>query len=136
MKGSPPIAAFQAYHAFALPCQVRQQLIDLWLRQAVVAAGLADVVAAADGGQQRHQVVADQAVVDHRIGLLQQAPGAQGEQARVARTGPDQGYLAGGERGAQRSGECDWLVHADSCDSHQVDGCAWLSTVLTTAGCG
>src|SRR5690606_10695606 len=109
------VAALEAHHTLVLPRQVHQQLVDLRLRQAVVAAGLADVMAATGAGQKRHQVVADQAVVDHRIGLLQQAPGAQGEQARIARTCSDQGNFTGGKCGAQRGGEYVWLVHADSC---------------------
>ncbi|CAM5582189.1 hypothetical protein SSTU70S_01767 [Stutzerimonas stutzeri] len=98
------IATLQAHHALVLQRQPGQQCVDFRLRQAVVAAGLADVVTAAGGGQQGQQAVADQTVIDHGVGLLQQTPGAQGEQAGIARAGTDQGNFAGGERGTQRGG--------------------------------
>ncbi len=108
------IAALEAHYAQVLLRQIDQQLVDLWLRQAVVAAGLADVVADAAGRQELHQIVAHQAVVDHRVGLLQQAPGAQGEQARIAGASADEGDFARGQRGAECSGENGWLIHANS----------------------
>ncbi|MNE36016.1 hypothetical protein D3C80_1298090 [compost metagenome] len=91
------VAALEPHHPLALGRQVDQQLVDLCLGQAVVAADLANVMAAASGRDQGQQFTADQAVIDHGIGLHQQAPGAQGEQARIAGPGTDQGDFAGAE---------------------------------------
>ncbi|ESR70547.1 hypothetical protein T266_15020 [Pseudomonas aeruginosa VRFPA05] len=91
------VAALQADHPALLPGQAHQQLVDFFLRQAVVAAALADVDALAAFRQEGDQFAGDQAVVDHHLGLLQQGPGAQGEQARIAGAGADQGDAAGRE---------------------------------------
>ncbi|MNI52896.1 hypothetical protein D3C73_1077040 [compost metagenome] len=95
------IAALEPYHPLALVGQIHQQLVDLLLGQTVATTGLADVVPSAGQRDQREQFRADQAVVDHGVGLHQQAPGAQGQQARIAGAGADQGDFARSEQGLE-----------------------------------
>ena len=105
------VATLEPHHPLVLQCQVHQQLVDLLLGQAVEPTGLADEAAIAAGRQQGEQGRADQAVIDHHIGLLQQAPGAQGEQAGVAGAGADQGHFARCEAGPQGGGEAVDVMH-------------------------
>ncbi|MNT91890.1 hypothetical protein D3C72_2330660 [compost metagenome] len=74
--------------------QAKQQQVDLLLGQAVMATALADIVPLAILRQHFDYFVGHQAVVDDCVGLLQQAPSAQGEQAGIAGAGADQRHAA------------------------------------------
>ncbi len=90
------IAALQAQHALALLGQLDQLAVDLVLGHGVVGAALADVQAVGVAAAQFEDGRGHQAVVEHHVGLLHQAQGAEGQQVRVARAGADQVDLAAG----------------------------------------
>ena len=64
------VATFQSYHALALLCFTQQDLIDLLLRYAVIARTFADEHPVCIAAYKVHDVVGNQAVIDHDIRLL------------------------------------------------------------------
>ena len=95
------VAALQAHHLAALPGQAHQQPVDLFLGQGVVAGLLADVDHLGAAAGKLQHAIAHQVIDHQRVGLPDQAGGAQGEQLRVAGAGADQGdpaHRAGIER--------------------------------------
>jgi ABC-type glutathione transport system ATPase component len=98
------IATLEPDHPLTLVGEIGEQFIDLRLGQAVAASRLADIMPGARQWDKAQQLRADQAVVDHRIGLHQQAPGTQRQQARVTGAGADQSDFARSEGGLQRRG--------------------------------
>ena len=83
------IAAFQAQHALAGLGMLGQQRVDLVLALAVVALDLADIDALGIAAHVVQDLRPDQLVVEHDVGLLHQAMGAEGQQIGIARTGAD-----------------------------------------------
>ncbi|MCY1239659.1 hypothetical protein D9M72_524690 [compost metagenome] len=91
------IASLEPHHAPPAVRQAEQQQVDLFLRQAVEATALADVVQFAPFRPHPDELVGHQAVMDDHVSLLQQTPGPQGEQAGIAGTGADQRDATGFE---------------------------------------
>jgi hypothetical protein len=88
------IAALEPQHALALFGQRHQHLADFLLRHGMVGAALADIDALGLAADEIEDVVADQPVVEHDIGLLHEPLGAEGEQIGIARPGADEIDLA------------------------------------------
>jgi hypothetical protein len=78
----------------ALPGQAHQQLVDLFLGQGVVAGLLAHVEHLGAAAGELQHAVAHQVIDHQRVGLADQARGAQGEELGVAGAGADQGHAA------------------------------------------
>ncbi|MNI76168.1 hypothetical protein D3C73_1323790 [compost metagenome] len=64
------VAAFQAHYAFALFRLVQQDLVDLFLRYAVITRTLADENTIGIATNKVHDVIGNQAVIHHDISLL------------------------------------------------------------------
>ena len=89
------VAALEPDHATAGAGVFQHQRMDVFLRHAVAAGGLADLDQHGVGMGQGQHARAHQAVVQHHLGRLQRPHRMQGEQARVARARADQGHAAG-----------------------------------------
>ncbi|KAG0934913.1 hypothetical protein G6F31_016021 [Rhizopus arrhizus] len=99
------VAAFQAHHAPARLCVFHQQRVDACLGGVMVFAGqLADRHAVGIAARQRHDVVADQAVIQNDVGFVQGAQRLQRQQAGGPRACPHQHHAAVG--GRQRRSQC------------------------------
>ena len=64
------VAAFQTHYAFALLGLTQQNLVNLFLRYAVVACALTDKHTVRVATDQVHNIVGDQAIVNHHVCLL------------------------------------------------------------------
>ena len=91
MNGSPPLSRSTRLPSLREP---DQQLADLFLRQRVVGAPLADIDALGLAPHEVHDARIDQTVVEHDVGLLHQPERAEGQQVGVARAGADEIDLA------------------------------------------
>ena len=94
------IAALEPQYPLAGAGEIDQKPIDAGLGADVAIAHLADEDPFHPGRHQLEDVGADQAVVDHDVGLPHQAQRLQGEQLGAARPGADQIDLAPRRRGA------------------------------------
>jgi hypothetical protein len=72
-------------------------LVDLVLRHRVIGATLADIDTLGIATAQLKNRRRHQAVVQHHVGLLHQAQGAEGQQVRITRPGAHQIHLTGGD---------------------------------------
>ena len=99
------VAALEADHPAAGTGMLQHQGVDLFLRHAVLAGGLADLHPQCGRRGQCQYLRADQAVVQQHLGRLQCAQGVQGQQAGITRTGADQGDRT---RGQLESGGGRW----------------------------
>lgn len=78
------IATFQANNAFSTPGFAQQNLVNLFLRYAVVARAFSHEDPIGIAAHQIHDVVGDQAVINHYIGLLYLLKAFEGQQSGVA----------------------------------------------------
>ena len=78
---------------FAIAREAHQQMVDLFLREGVIAGFLADVDALGVVADQGQDVFADEGVIDHRVGGADEARGAQREQFGVPRAGANKAYV-------------------------------------------
>ena len=93
------VPAFQPTDLLALFGVVNQQFVDVVLWQGVLVTGLAHVDQLRIPPGQIHDALSYQTVIEDHIGFLQQAQGAEGQQVRVAGTGPHQVDLATAQAG-------------------------------------
>ena len=84
------VAPLEPDHPAALACVLDQQGVDLLLRHGAVADRLARADPEGGGGGQVEQARARQVVVDHHVGPRQDLGAPAGQQAGIARPGPDQ----------------------------------------------
>ena len=89
------VAPLETQHPLALLRQAHQQGIDVLLLEGVLVAFLAGVDELGIATHQIQHFGRDQAIVDHHVGLLHQAQGAEGEQIRIAGARAHQIDLAG-----------------------------------------
>ena len=99
MNGSPPLR-----RSTRLPCagELDQQRADLLLRQFVIVGLLADIDALSLPPHQIQHAFVGEPVVEHDIGLLHQAKGAERQEVGIARPRADQIDLAPRRLGALR----------------------------------
>src|SRR5579883_338426 len=81
------IATLQPYHVQTAPAALDQHFADLVLRGGVLGFLLADVNALCRGRRQIEQLDGREVIVEHRIGLLENASGFEGDEFGIAWTG-------------------------------------------------
>ena len=82
------VAALEPQHALALLGEADEQRADLLLRQFVIVGTLADIDALGLAPHEGHDPLVGQAVVEHDVGLLHEAEGAEGDEVGVAGPAP------------------------------------------------
>ena len=93
------VAALEPQHPPALAGETHEQAVDLLLLHRVPVGVLAGVDPVRVPAHQIEDLVGDEAVVDHHVGLLEEAHGAKAEQIRIAGPRPHQKDLAGSRAG-------------------------------------
>lgn len=88
------IAAFQPDHATSFLRFAQQDLVDLLLRDAVVARTFADEHPVGIAAHQIHDVIGDQPIIDHHVSLLDLLQAFEREQPGVTGAGANQHHLA------------------------------------------
>ena len=107
ISGSPPLSRTTRWPELAAP---DQEGVDLGLAHEMAGALLADIDQLGRRVGQRQDARADQPVVDHDLGLAQQARGLEGQQLGIAGAGSDQIDDAGAAalvHGTRLSPACD-----------------------------
>ncbi len=100
------VAALQPYHAATGPGVFQHQAVNLFLPGAMALRRLADLDEVRAVPSQAQDLRADQAVVQHHLGLTQCAQRMPGEQARIAGAGADQAHVAGRQRADRAARSC------------------------------